>query len=489
MQEPEKLSIPARPKPAPFDEERAARIIFEPNPGPQTDFLSASEQEVLYGGAAGGGKSMGIIADPVPTFNTPMQRGLLLRRTNDELRELIGVTKSLYPRAIPGANWTERDKTWVFPSGATFWMSFLDHEDDVMRYVGQAFQWIGFDELTMWPTPKPWEILRSRLRGDKGSGLYMRATTNPGQVGHAWVKKMFIDPAPWGKPFWARDIETGEILVWPSTSAFAQENDLVGKPMFKRRFIPAKLTDNPYLTRDGMYEANLLSLTEVERKKLLEGDWDINEGAAFPEWDRRVHVVEPYEIPSHWIKFRSCDYGYSDGTGVIWFAIRPDTGQLVIYREYYGRKILAEDLGDIIRETERRETIHYGVLGSDAWHERGNKGPSIGETLQKKCRFRKADRGKGSRVAGKQEFHRRLQIEEETGEPRMVIFNNCLNTISQIPSLPLDKNNPEDIDTHSEDHLYDAIRYGIMTRPLNYLYSYNREPEKRPAVLNKRVGY
>lgn len=427
--------------------------------------------------------SFAMIADPVRGFTTPGQRALLLRKTTEELRELIGVTKELYPQAIPGSKFLERDKTWVFPSGATLWMSYLDSEDDVTRYQGQAFQWIGFDELTQWPTPYAWNYLRSRLRGDKGAGLYMRATTNPGGVGMQWVKKMFVDPAPWGKAFWATDIETGNTLTWP------RGHSREGEPLFKRRFIPAKLWDNPYLAQDGMYEANLLSLSEPERKKLLEGNWDVNEGAAFPEWNREIHTVEPYEIPEHWIKFRGCDYGYSDGSAVVWFAIRPDTGQLVLYRELYGKGILAEDLGDKIIEAEREDkNLYYGVLGSDSWDQRGNRGPTIGEVLSKKCRFRRADRGKGSRVHGKQEFHRRLQVDEYTEEPRMVVFTSCINTISQIPALPLDKNNPEDVDTKSEDHLYDAIRYAIMTRPLNALYSAQRPRQSyRPA--DKKTGY
>ena len=196
--------VPATPRPAPIDEEKAQReIIFEPNPGPQTDFLAATEQEALYGGAAGGGKSYAMVADPVRYLARPNARMLLVRRSTEELRELISVSKQLYPRAIPGIKFMERDKTWVSPNGSTLWMSYLDRDDDVSRYQGQAFNWIGFDELTQWPTPYAWNYMRSRLRSAhaKELGLYMRATTNPGGPGHAWVKKMFIDPAPHGQAF------------------------------------------------------------------------------------------------------------------------------------------------------------------------------------------------------------------------------------------------------------------------------------------------
>lgn len=437
------------------------KVIFQPNAGPQTRFLAATEQEVLYGGAAGGGKSYAMIADPVRYFSNPHARMLLVRRSTEELRELISVSKQLYPQAIPGIKFMERDKTWVAPNGATLWMSYLDRDDDVMRYQGQAFNWIGFDELTQWPSPYAWNYMRSRLRSTKSSGLplFMRATSNPGGPGHAWVKRHFIDPNTPGKAFWATD-EDGEVITWP------KGHSREGEPLFKRKFIPATLFDNPYLSEDGMYEANLLSLPEHQRRQLLEGDWDINEGAAFPEFSRRIHVVEPYDIPSSWTRFRACDYGYGSYTGVVWFAVVPGSEQLVVYRELYVSKVLATDLADMILDIEQDEKVRYGVLDSSLWHKRGDTGPSLAEQMiVRGCRWRPADRSKGSRIAGKNEIHRRLQVDDFTQEPRLVIFSNCTSLISQLPSIPLDKRNPEDVDTTSEDHLYDALRYGVMTRP------------------------
>jgi hypothetical protein len=444
-------------------------VIFEPNPGPQTRFLAATEQEVLYGGAAGGGKSFSLVADPVRYFSNPHARMLLVRRSTEELRELISVSKQLYPQAVPGIKFMERDKTWVAPNGATLWMSYLDRDDDVMRYQGQAFSWIGFDELTQWPTPYAWNYMRSRLRATMASGLplFMRATSNPGGPGHQWVKKHFIDPSIPDKPFWATD-EQGEVICWP------KGHSREGEPLFKRKFIPATLFDNPYLSEDGMYEANLLSLPEHQRRQLLEGDWDINEGAAFPEFNRRIHVVEPFDIPSNWVRFRACDYGYGSYTGVVWFAVVPGSEQLIVYRELYVSKVIATDLADMILDIEQEEKVRYGVLDSSLWHNRGDTGPSLAEQMiMKGCRWRPADRSKGSRVAGKNEIHRRLQVDEFTEEPRLVIFSNCTHLISQLPSIPLDKRNPEDVDTNSEDHLYDALRYGVMTRPRSSLFDFD----------------
>jgi len=296
----------------------------------------------------------------------------------------------------------------------------------------------------------------------------MRATTNPGGPGHSWVKKMFIDPAPANSPFWATNIETGETLAFPPGHSRA------GEPLFRRRFIPASLFDNPYLAEGGDYEAMLLSLPEHQRKQLLEGNWDINEGAAFPEFNRTIHVVDPYEIPQSWAKFRACDYGYGSFTGVVWMAVTPSE-QLVVYRELYCSKVTASDLADMILQAEANDgTIRYGVLDSSLWHNRGDTGPSLAEQMNMKgCRWRPSDRSRGSRVSGKNEIHRRLQVDEFTEEPRLVFFSSCTNIIAQLPSIPLDKKNPEDVDTNAEDHLYDALRYGIMTRPRSSIWDYN----------------
>ena len=298
-------------------------------------------------------------------------------------------------------------------------------------------------------------------------------------------KENVIDPAPAGKSFWATDIETNETLKYPS--GHSKE----GQPLFKRRFIPARLFDNPYLSEQGDYESMLLSLPEQQRRQLLDGDWDIKEGAAFTEFNRDIHVVEPFDIPTAWTKFRACDYGYGSKSAVLWFAVSPDE-QLIVYREMYVSKVLATDLADMILEVEQHDgTISYGTLDSSLWHRRGDTGPSLAEQMiQRGCRWRPSDRSKGSRISGKNEIHRRLQVDEFTEEPRLVFFNNCTNVISQLPSIPLDKKNPEDVDTQSEDHLYDALRYGIMSRPRFSIFDY--EPSKQNhghRIADTTFGY
>ena len=461
-------------------------VIFKPNPGPQTAFLAAPEREVLYGGAAGGGKSYAILADPLRYIAHPQFSGLILRHTTEELRELIWKSQEMYPKIYPGIKWSERKMQWQHPSGGKLWMSYLDRDEDVMRYQGLSFSYIAWDELTQWPTPFAYNYMRSRLRtAAPDLPVFMRATTNPGGPGHQWVRKMFIVPSPPGKSFYATDIETGHTLTYP------KGHSKEGLPLFKRKFIPAKLADNPYLAESGDYETMLLSLPEHQRKQLLEGNWDIAEGAAFSEFNRAIHVVEPFTIPANWPRFRSCDYGYGSFSAVLWFAVAPDDS-LVVYRELYVSKVLAEDLAVMVMNAEEGEKIRYGVLDSSCWHKRGDTGPSIAERMiMKGCRWRPADRSAGSRVAGKNEIHRRLQVDQYTEAPRIVFFNTCTQIVADLPTLPIDKTNLEDINTKvSNDHTYDALRYGVMSRPRSGLFDFDPASQHTGmTIADPTMGY
>lgn len=490
----EETPIPTSSTPVDPLEDR--EVIFRPNPGPQEDFLAASEQEVLYGGAAGGGKSYALLADPMRYFDNGSFNGVLFRKTNDELRELIMKSKELYPKAFPGAKWQEQKSVWTFPSGAQMWLTYLDRDVDVERYQGQAFTWIGFDELGHWDTPYAWNYMRSRLRStDPNLPLSQRASANPGGLGGAWIKKVFIDPAVPGTSFNATDIETGEPLVYPS------DHPKAGQPLFQRRFIPAKLSDNPYLSSDGRYEASLLSMPKNLREQLLYGNWDLMDGAAFPEFNQKDHVIEPFNIPDSWKRFRAADYGYTSFSAVLWFAIDPAYETLILYRELYVTKKTAQDLGKLVLDAEKDERIMYGVLDSSVWQQRGQRGPSIAEEMiAMNCRWRPSDRSAGSRTAGKNRLHELLKLKdmgvdqnnEIIWKPGLQIFNTCRQIITDLPTLPVNPNGADDIDErHASDHTYDALRYGIMSRPRStsvFDFGGSQQPSGfRPA--DKRFGY
>tara|TARA_R110000851_G_C12991308_1_gene557347 strand:- start:389 stop:1123 length:735 start_codon:yes stop_codon:yes gene_type:complete len=215
------------------------------------------------------------------------------------------------------------------------------------------------------------------------------------------------------------------------------------------------------------YYIMLASLPETQRKQFLDGDWGAYEDAAFPDFNKGVHVVEPFEIPSNWHRFRACDWGYASPACVLWFAIDFDNN-LYVYRELYTKKVVADQFAYKVLDLEQGEYIRYGILDSSTWAKRGDVGPSIAETMiTAGCRWRPSDRSPKSRINGKLEIHRRLSASGETEQPSLYFFNNCLNIIRTLPLLPCDKNNPEDVDTHAEDHAYDALRYGCMSRPIN----------------------
>lgn len=426
-------------------------IVFEPNPGPQTEFLAASEREVFYGGARGGGKSYSLIVDPLRYCDREAARALILRRTMPELRDLINHSLKLYNKAYPGAKWREQEKEWRFPSGSRIEFGYAETRQDALRYQGQSYTWIGVDELPQYPTCDIWNDLRGSLRSvDPNIPEYMRATGNPGNVGSNWVKEMFINPALWNTRFEV-DIDLPDGTI----------------EKISRRFIPAKLQDNPYLTRTKSYMTMLASLPDIQRRQWLEGDWDAWDGAAFPEFRRDVHVCQPWDLPKVWTRFRACDWGYSSPAVCLWFAIDYDNN-LYVYREFKTKGMTADVFARKILELEKGDRISFGVMDSSVWAKRGDIGPTIPEVMMNiGCRWRPSDRSPNSRKAGKLEIHRRLMVDPVLKKPSIQIFSNCVNLINEVPTLPMDENDPEDVDTNANDHSYDALRYGCMARSLN----------------------
>lgn len=436
-------------------------IAFKANPGPQSDFLASSEREVLMGGGKGSGKTYVLMVDPLRYAGCKHTRALILRRTIPDVRDIIHKAKLLYPKAYPGVQWREQDKSFVFPSDARIEFGFAETLSDLPRYQGQNYTYVGIDEIADFPFAE--ELLtyiRANIRtvDPVNAPPLLRLSANPGAVSSAYIKKEFIDPSTPNQTFW-----TSVDIYDPRT----QQKRVV---KISKKYIHSTVFDNAYLLKDDSYLATLAGLPETKRKQWLAGDWDVAENAAFAEFDDNLHVCTPFDIPRGWKRIRGFDWGFSSQAVVLWGAINPD-GQLYIYREWVFKGKTALVAAQEGKSKEIGEEIHMGILDSSAWQQRGTVGESIGETIQTNWgrwipSSRMRIQGKLSRVGRKNLIHEYLDFDPQTGEPRLKFFNSCRHTIKCIKGIPLDPHNVEMYDTESNlDHSVDALGYLLQSRP------------------------
>ena len=310
--------------------ERAV-IVWKPQPR-QLEFMRRPEPEALYGGAAGGGKSDALLIEALRQVHIPHYRALILRKTYPQLSDLVDKSQLYYRRAFPEAQYNATSHVWVFPSGAKIWFGSMQYTKDRTNYQGKAYDFIGFDELTHFEWDEySYMMSRNRPTGP-GTRVYMRATTNPGGIGHGWVKARFITPAPPGTPI----VETVTVRLPDGTDQQMER---------ARVFIPSSVFDNPaLLANDPGYLASLASLPEAEKQALLYGSWDSFSGQVFTEWrndpahyqdQRWTHVIAPFAIPKHWPIWRGYDFGFSKPFSVGWYAV-DEEGRLYRIKELYG---------------------------------------------------------------------------------------------------------------------------------------------------------
>ena len=278
----------------------------------QNLFIKSEAFETLFGGAAGGGKSYGQLIDALLyALQYPKSKQIIFRRTFPDLeRSIIRVSLELYPKEI--ASYNSSKHLWTFDNGSIIDFGYIDNEMDVYQYQSAEYDVIRFDELTHF-TEYMYTYMISRCRGANEFPKRIKSSTNPGGVGHVWVKERFVDIGTPGKIHTCR-LETGEETT--------------------RLFIPSFVTDNKFLMeRDPDYLKRLDALPEKERKALKEGNWDIFDGQYFKDFDRNVNVIEPFDIPEEWDRYRTLDYGL-DKLACYWIAIDPK-GYEYCYKELY----------------------------------------------------------------------------------------------------------------------------------------------------------
>jgi hypothetical protein len=437
----------------------------------QAQAFTTNATEVLYGGAAGGGKSYYLRAAAIAwCASVPGIQVYLFRRTLPDLRDnhLRGPT-SFFVLLADGlkdgrVKYRAQENEFEFQNGAILHLCYCDSENDVEKYRGAEIHVLMMDELTHF-SEYQYRFLRSRVRT---AGLKIpedvkrrlpriEAASNPGSIGHAWVKRTFITPKP-ANELWKTPPEEGGML---------------------RQFIPARLTDNPHLTKDDPEYANRLRGLGTDNlvRAMLDGDWDIIAGAAFEKLRRDLHCIEPFVPPEDWLVFGSLDWGSSRPFSFgLWTVSNgnqlPDgrlyqRGAIIRYNELYGwngkpNEGMRMEVSEVAKQclARAKRKLAYCVADPSMWKVDG--GPSHAEVMGRHGLILRP--GDHNRHAGYLEMRGRIAGNEDG--PMFYVTKNCHDGFWRtVPDLVMDEADPEDVDTDQEDHAYDDARYACMSRP------------------------
>jgi hypothetical protein len=444
-------------------------IVWEPQPR-QHMLLSCPIEDILFGGARGGGKTDGLLGDFLAhALRFPAYaQGIFFRRSYPELEEVERRAQDIFPAS--GAKWLAAKRTWQWPTGAFLRMRYMERETDHTNYQGHQYTWMAFDEVTNWPSPDGLDKLRACLRSPHGVPCYLRCSGNPGGVGHNWVKARYVDPAPPLYPFAATEHVGADAVT------------------IKRIYIPSTLDDNFLLMRHDPHYWERLVLAAGGRDDILKawryGLWDIVAGGYFDDlWRPEWHIVDPFPIPATWGIRRAFDWGSSDPFSVGWWAhsdgatpvpngrIYPKNTRFRIM-ELYGwngkpNEGVRFTTGEIARRIAELEagssyagriqpgpadtSIFDVVNGTSLADEMAGHG--IGWTA--------AQKGRGSRRQGWQVMRQLLKASMQwpMEQPGLFVFATCRQFIRTVPVLPRDPMDPDDVDTDAEDHIADESRY------------------------------
>lgn len=442
--------------------------VWQAQPGSQELFLNCPLREVCYSGTRGPGKTDAMLmafAQHCGKGYGSHWRGVIFRREYKHLDDIITKSKRWFNRFTaykPKFLSSMGALKWVWPDGEELLFRAFDNEDDYWDYHGHEYPFIGWEELTQWPSNACYESMMSCNRTSRPGGLplQVRSTTNPYGVGHNWVKGYFIDPAPYGIPILNAQGQARVCLF-------------------------GALRENKFLDVD--YIKNLESISDPNKRKAwLYGSWDITSGGIFDDlWDRSKHVIPVFKIPTSWRIDRSFDWGSSRPFSVGWWAESDATpvkiggvdrtfprGTLVRVNEWYG---CSGKPNDGLRMTST--AVALGILERERLSGIvGRGGPadsaiyavtddvSIGQSMEAAgVYWEPADKKAGSRKNGWELIRARLEATANNDEkPGLLITENCRDFIRTVPSLPRDKRDPDDIDTEAEDHIADETRYRVL---------------------------
>lgn len=452
------------------------RIAWQPQPK-QHILISCPVEDVLYGGARGGGKTDGIAGDWLAHAQRygKHARGLFFRQSYPELEEVESRLSEFFPAM--GGTWYAGKRQWLFSNGARLRMRYLETEKDAQHFQGQSNTWVGGDELGSYPTPRAVDLLRATLRSPQGVPCYFRGSANPGGVGHNWLRARYVDPAPPMTPFASVETLGGETIT------------------VKRCYIPATLEDNPLLMRnDPGYWQRVVAATggnEALMQAWRYGNWDILAGGMLDDvWSAAHHILTPFEVPGGWRIRRAFDWGSSKPFSVGWWAHcdgaspLPDGRVLprhtrVRIAEYYGwsgkpdegLRLVSTEIARRIRAVE--QAVPWGARvepgPADASIYDVVNGTSIAsEMAAVGVGFKPSQKGPGSRRQGWQLVRQLLKAGTSwpMEGPGLFVFNTCRQFLRTVPVAPRDKADADDIDTASEDHILDETRYEC-TMPLS----------------------
>lgn len=433
----------------------------------QVLFFESTKRHIAYGGARGGGKSWAMrrkfvmLAMRYPGLNL-----LLLRRTMPELREnhQLPLQKELNGYAT----YKSTENAFIFPNGSRLKLGYCATESDVYQYQGQEYDVIGLEEATHFTEfQKNFFTTANRsTRDDFTPRMYY--TSNPGNVGHEWFKRLFVD----------RDYRSTE-----------NPDDY--------EFIQSTVFDNKVLMeKNPEYVANLQALPDAMKRAHLYGEWNLAEGRYFTEFNPEIHVIRPFEIPKDWKRYVAIDYGL-DMFACYWIAVDYQ-GFAYVYREIYKSGLIISDAAREMILNTFDEHIESYIAPPDLWNRRQDSGKSAAELFWDCGVF--LIKANNDRVQGWYNLHEWLKpCEDEAGKPaaKLRIFQNCVNLIDSIPQLQFDKKNPNDCATepHKFTHAPDAIRYFVASRPSLPSQATARAREKFEGFYGKKqtttnsVGY